>query len=145
MATLEEALAELYSREIGISITSFPGIGWTVKLGDVLNGFKDEREFDRESLHEIGSWILDTAAKVEHWQAAAQHEPEVIEAIGEALVMVPYRQRWPRIISIEEWLAAAHPEAPLLPWIADNGAEVCSFTLSPIEQTGELLVVLYDA
>jgi hypothetical protein len=59
--------------------------------------------------------------------------------------MEPYIQKWPRLITVEEWLALAHEDILALPWIADNGAEVCSFTVKPFEHAGAVLVLLYDA
>jgi hypothetical protein len=48
-------------------------------------------------------------------------------------------------IALEAWLALAHPDTPPLPWIADNGAEICSFAIYPIRGTAGTAVVLYDA
>lgn len=59
--------------------------------------------------------------------------------------MDPYVQKWPRKITWETWRALAHPDVPALPWTADNGAEVCSFALEPVEHLGEIMVLLYDA
>jgi hypothetical protein len=57
--------------------------------------------------------------------------------------MPDYRQQFPRLISMPEWLALAHADVPPLPWIADNGAEVCSFTVLALD--AGILVVLCDA
>jgi hypothetical protein len=35
--------------------------------------------------------------------------------------MERYRQQFPKLITIEDWLAIAHPDAPGLPWISDAG------------------------
>jgi hypothetical protein len=59
--------------------------------------------------------------------------------------MTPYVQQWPRRIAMEEWLALAHPDVPALPWISDDGAEVCSLGVQPIKHIGGILVSLYDA
>jgi hypothetical protein len=59
--------------------------------------------------------------------------------------MERYRQQFPKLITIEDWLAKAHPDAPGLPWIADDGREVCSFAVRPLEETGGILVILVDA
>lgn len=58
--------------------------------------------------------------------------------------MPDYRQQFPRLISMPEWLALAHPDAPMLPWIADNGTEACSYTVLSLSGGG-ILVLLYDA
>ncbi len=55
------------------------------------------------------------------------------------------RQQFPKLITIEDWLAKAHPDAPGLPWISNDGEEVCSFAVRPLADTGGILVILYDA
>jgi len=55
------------------------------------------------------------------------------------------RQQFPKLITIEDWLAKAHPDAPGLPWRSDDGEEVCSFKLRLLEEIGGMLVVLFDA
>ncbi len=145
MASIEDALLELWKREIGINLTSFPGIGFTVKLGDDLNGFKADREFGPPDLHDIGGWILKTVDAVKDWSPRAMAELEVVAAVAKDLGMQPYRQAWPHRVTMEDWLALAPPDVPPLPWIADNGAEICSFVLDQIEVTGDINVIFYDA
>jgi hypothetical protein len=53
-------------------------------------------------------------------------------------------QRFPKLITIEDWLAMAHPDATSLPWVSD-GREVCSLTVRLLEETGGILVILFDA
>jgi hypothetical protein len=64
MATLEEALIEFYRRQIGVSICSFPGVGWRVRLGDNWNGFLALHDFQPEEFDRIGDWILQQAATI---------------------------------------------------------------------------------
>lgn len=143
-ANLEHALRQLYfEHNANISITSFHDDGWIVRLGDELNGFKAERAFRRTEFQEIGQWILETAAGIRDWGPIMQPEPETVEAFRRSLWTLPYRQRWPNRITMEDWLALAHPHVPLLPWIADNGAEVCSFALDPFDVGAGTL--LFDA
>ena len=59
--------------------------------------------------------------------------------------MEPYRQKWPRLITMQEWRVLTDPDVLALPWIADNGAEICSFALQQIDPLGVTLVLLYDA
>ena len=51
-------------------------------------------------------------------------------------------QQFPKLITTEDWLARAHPDAP---WMSDDGEEVCSFTVMPLEETGGILIILFDA
>ena len=53
------------------------------------------------------------------------------------------RQKRPGLITMEDWLVLAHPDTPPLPWIANDGTEVWSFTVT-LTECG-ITVVLYDA
>lgn len=55
---LETILRELYAREINVSISSFWDAGYTVRLGDDMNGYRAEREFKSEEFDQIGDWLL---------------------------------------------------------------------------------------
>jgi hypothetical protein len=60
--------------------------------------------------------------------------------------MERYRQQFPKLIMIEDWLAKAHPDVSALPWMSDDGREICSFAaIVPREETFSILVVLFDA
>jgi hypothetical protein len=56
---LTKALTKLYEAEINCQISSFFDEGWTVKIGDPLNGFKAQAEF--RDLKEAADWLLDYA------------------------------------------------------------------------------------
>ena len=66
---LDKVLAGLYASEINVSIVSFWDGGFTVKLGDEINGFVAEAIFgqggDPLSFFEVATW-LDAAAR-EHY------------------------------------------------------------------------------
>jgi hypothetical protein len=57
----------------------------------------------------------------------------------------PYRSHLVRHASLEDWLAKAHPDAPTLPWMSDDGVEICSFAIVPVKETGGAMVALFDA
>jgi hypothetical protein len=59
--------------------------------------------------------------------------------------MERYQQQFLKQITMADWNARAHPDVPALPWRADSGEEVRSFTVVPLEHTGGLLIVLFDA
>jgi hypothetical protein len=59
--------------------------------------------------------------------------------------MERHRQQFPKVITVEDWLAKAHPDAPGLPWKSDDGVEVCSFLLQPLTDTGGIQALLFDA
>jgi hypothetical protein len=61
MATIEDALTQLYRAEIGVEITAFPGVGPTVKIGDNRNGYRAERDFKAREIGQIGDWLLSRA------------------------------------------------------------------------------------
>lgn len=76
MATLEEALRELYGREVNVSITSFWDAGWTVQIGDGWNGYRAERQFRSEEFGLIGDWLL---AHADDPEPAPLVQPPVLE------------------------------------------------------------------
>jgi hypothetical protein len=57
----------------------------------------------------------------------------------------PHRSHLVTLVSIEDWVAKAHSDAPALPWISDDGAEICSFAIVPLENAGSVMAVLLDA
>jgi hypothetical protein len=56
--TLEQILTELYKHEINCLIYSEWDAGWTVKLGDPMNGYTESGYFNREDFGEIGLWLI---------------------------------------------------------------------------------------
>jgi hypothetical protein len=56
-AHLVKALQRLYETETNLNISSFWDSGWTVKLGDELNGYVAERTFHNDELGELANWI----------------------------------------------------------------------------------------
>ncbi len=50
-ASLKEILLDLYDSEINISIVSFWDDGYTVKLGDELNGFRGEFNVNEDIIY----------------------------------------------------------------------------------------------
>jgi hypothetical protein len=55
------------------------------------------------------------------------------------------RRYLPKLITMEDWVAKAHPDAPALPWRGDEGQEICSFAVVPLSETAGLTIVLFDA
>jgi hypothetical protein len=55
--SLETVLRELYAHEINIEIAGFYDSGWTVRIGDEMNGYRAEREFAGGELHLVGTWL----------------------------------------------------------------------------------------
>jgi hypothetical protein len=60
---LLKALQGLYESETNIHISSFWDAGWTVRLGDELNGYFAERAFRNDELGELAIWIEGQKAK----------------------------------------------------------------------------------
>ena len=60
---LVKALRQLYESETNIEIACFWDVGWTVKLGDQLNGFFAQREFKNDELGELPGWIEKQSAE----------------------------------------------------------------------------------
>jgi predicted GNAT superfamily acetyltransferase len=59
--------------------------------------------------------------------------------------MERYRQQFPKLITVEDWLAKAHPGVPALPWKSDDGEEICSFTVMSLPRGGGIITIMYDA
>lgn len=56
---LEQVLADLYASEINFQISSFWDCGYSVALGDEMNGFKARGHVD--VLTDAGQWFIDNA------------------------------------------------------------------------------------
>jgi hypothetical protein len=56
--TLEQVLAELYKHEINCLIYSEWDAGWTIKLGDEMNGYSAAWYIGRVDTSEIGNWLI---------------------------------------------------------------------------------------
>lgn len=52
----------LYASEINIAVSCFWDGGWDVKLGDNMNGFKAEKNFD--DLDSAAPWLIDEAKRL---------------------------------------------------------------------------------
>lgn len=59
--TLGTVLEILYANEINCGLQSFWDGGWTVWIGDEMNGRRAERSFEREQFADIAPWLADTA------------------------------------------------------------------------------------
>jgi hypothetical protein len=53
----------LYVSEINVSVTSFWDDGWTVKLGDEMNGFKAQEHCANDGLSDAALWPIEQAKK----------------------------------------------------------------------------------
>lgn len=60
-AGLDDVLYALYSSEINVSIHCFWDAGWTVQIGDAMNGFKDTAYFDNNEMSDIAGWLAKAA------------------------------------------------------------------------------------
>jgi hypothetical protein len=69
--------------------------------------------------------------------------PAVDESADEYVEL--YSQYFPRIISMEGWLAKAQPDAPALPWRGDQGEEICGFAVMPLSEARGMVIVLIDS
>lgn len=57
-------LQTLYSNEINCGMQSFWDGGWTVWIGDEMNGRRAEQTFDNDELNDIPAWLLKTASAI---------------------------------------------------------------------------------
>jgi hypothetical protein len=62
-STLAEALNDLADREINHGLSYFFDDGWTVWIGDDLNGVFAAKEF--QNLDEVPTWLIEKAAQWE--------------------------------------------------------------------------------
>lgn len=61
--SLISILRSLYRSEINCSISSFWDGGWTVRLGDEMNGWRAEEDFANDELENIGPWLIREAKR----------------------------------------------------------------------------------
>lgn len=61
---LQDALALLYQAEINAGVSSFWDAGFHAWVGDKLNGFKAEADFDVSQMDEIGEWLILEALRI---------------------------------------------------------------------------------
>lgn len=61
---IEQALKALYAEEINVQISSFWDGGWTVKIGDEMNGFSEEALFWNENFDKIAEYLHEYIIKV---------------------------------------------------------------------------------
>lgn len=59
---IQKVMADLYRSEINASFSGFYDGGWTVKLGDEMNGFVAEHTFDFDKINSAASWLANEAA-----------------------------------------------------------------------------------
>lgn len=70
--TLAEVMQRLYNSEINCGLSSFWDGGWTVWIGDELNGRHAEALFDHVDFDKIPQWLLDQAdILVRRWNLKA--------------------------------------------------------------------------
>lgn len=62
--TLCQAMAYLYKHEINSRVDGFWDSGFTVLLGDNMNGFRHGKDFESHELHCAGEWLLKKAKEV---------------------------------------------------------------------------------
>lgn len=60
---MNDILNALYNSEINVEISSFWDGGWTVKIGDAMNGFKAEMTFDDLS-ENTAAWLTKAACEL---------------------------------------------------------------------------------
>lgn len=72
---LTAAMQALYENEINCSIHSFWDGGFTVRIGDELNGWKDEMSFDAKDLQSAAVWLTRAANRLYSGGAAESAQP----------------------------------------------------------------------
>ena len=60
--TLPKILARCYEEEINVSVSSFFDEGWTVKIGDPINGYRAETTVER--IGDVAGWIKVTVFEI---------------------------------------------------------------------------------
>ena len=55
-------LQTLYANEINVGMQSFYDGGWTVWIGDEMNGRRVEQTFDNDEINDILAWLLKHAS-----------------------------------------------------------------------------------
>lgn len=61
---LDTVLSALYRHEINCGLSSFWDGGWTVWIGDEMNGFRSEASFSPEHFDRIPAWLADEAERL---------------------------------------------------------------------------------
>lgn len=61
VGTLDAVLQGLYDNEINVGFQAFWDGGWTVWIGDEINGHAAGEHFKRDSFGEIADWLKMTA------------------------------------------------------------------------------------
>ena len=61
--TLSAVLEALYDHEINVGLQSFWDGGWTVWIGDDMNGHLAELGVERDEFHRITPWLIDVAER----------------------------------------------------------------------------------
>lgn len=61
---MEAVMKELYDEEINCGIESFWDAGFTVWIGDEVNGKRAERGFDVQELDRVEGWLRNEARKL---------------------------------------------------------------------------------
>lgn len=62
--TLDHVLEALYAHEINCGLQSFWDGGWTVWIGDPMNGQRATADFDRDQFDAIPAWLADNAERL---------------------------------------------------------------------------------
>ena len=62
--TLDEAIAELYRREVNCGCETFWDAGITLWIGDQTNGRYSQTQLPRGRLGEAGDWLIKEAKRV---------------------------------------------------------------------------------
>lgn len=64
MMKTTEIMKKLYSSEINCTVESFWDADWTIKIGDHMNGFKAEEQFEDFESEEAAKWLHDEAIRL---------------------------------------------------------------------------------
>lgn len=62
--TLDTVLALLYAHEINCGLSSFWDGGWSVWIGDEMNGYRAEADFGPGQYGDIPTWLADNAERL---------------------------------------------------------------------------------
>lgn len=58
---LDVVLSALYAHEVNCGLSSFWDGGWSVWIGDDMNGLHAKTTFDTMDFSKIAAWLVDTA------------------------------------------------------------------------------------
>lgn len=85
-AALSQTLQHLYSLEINCGLSSFWDGGWTVWIGDEMNGRHAEALFNREDFDKIDGWLRTEAARlIRRWK----RDRTAVKRRGDLAVVAP--------------------------------------------------------